>query len=109
MGNDKWGSVLAGETSIEGAIREAKEEVGLDLRNCKHQFITVLKRPHTLNHIWLFEKEFPLTDVVLQKEEVEEVKLVTIEEIRKILEDGSFIQVCNNYFEELASKIEERC
>ena len=44
----KWaytaGAVDAGESSLEGAIREAKEELGIDLKENKVEFLLSFKR-----------------------------------------------------------------
>ena len=50
------GSVLAGETSLEGALREIKEELGLDLHAAPYAFIKSEKRDryHDFYDSWLF-------------------------------------------------------
>ena len=51
------GHLSAGDESLEGAIRELKEELGLDVRPNELQFIKTIKR-FTLNHEHHFLSSF---------------------------------------------------
>ncbi len=86
------GSALAGEDSRQAAERETLEELGIRL-----QLEGV--RPHfSINYTRGFDDfytvELPDTDLsslVLQETEVAEVKWASREEVRRMLEDGSFV------------------
>lgn len=85
------GHVTAGETSQMGASRELFEELGL-----KRDFSGI--RPHfTINFVHGFddyffvEEDIDLKDLTLQKEEVQDVKWATRDEIKKMIENGEFI------------------
>ena len=93
------GSVLAGETSEEAALREAKEETGIDHTNSRrtliHSFTRIFDDGKLGWHgdfwdLWLFEADFPIEDVVLQKGETADAKWVCGEELMKIDEHGEF-------------------
>lgn len=89
------GHVDAGE-SVDSAIkREVFEEVGLSVDDsqisCYEVFKSELKENYyTYNYI--FFTDFDENDFVLQKEEVEQVKYFSIEEMEKFKEEGD-----NNY------------
>lgn len=70
------GAVLCGEESIEGAKRELLEEVGIDISDARIRYIGRVKKNRKFADIYFAEKEFCLSDCVLQKEEVDEVCLV---------------------------------
>lgn len=70
------GAVLCGEESIEGAKRELLEEVGIDISDARIRYIGRVKKNRKFADIYFVEKEFCLSDCVLQKEEVDEVCLV---------------------------------
>ena len=75
------GAVLCGEESIEGAKRELLEEVGIDISDARIRYIGRVKKNRKFADIYFAEKEFCLSDCVLQKEEVDEVCLVDGREI----------------------------
>lgn len=92
---DVWdlnmGHVLARETSKQGAIREIYEELGVKL-NCDE--LKQVKRFiwEEFNHIidiWLIHKDIDINKVVLQEEEVSEVKYVSKKELMNLLTDPS--------------------
>lgn len=91
------GSALKGETSQQAAMREVKEELGLDidLTNC---------RPSLTNHfeqgfddIYLINQEVDLSKLQLQYEEVQDVKWASQQEILELMREGQFIP----YYESL--------
>ena len=73
--------MLCGEESIEGAKRELLEEVGIDISDARIRYIGRVKKNRKFADIYFAEKEFCLSDCVLQKEEVDEVCLVDGREI----------------------------
>ena len=85
------GGVDAGETSRQGAEREVSEELGYDLD------LTGLRPAVTVNFEGGFDDFFVVTrdldlgDLRLQKEEVSDVRWVTLEETLAMLDNGTFI------------------
>ena len=84
------GSVLSGETSLEAAIREVKEEVGL----CVDSSNAWLFVTHTVDNIifdhWLFRHEFDLSNIILQEGETIDVKALKWYEIKELIDKGLF-------------------
>ena len=85
------GHIEAGETSQDSAARELWEELGI-----KRDFTGL--RPHfTINFVHGFDDYFFLLEdidldkLTLQETEVKAVKWAGREEIKKMIEDGSFI------------------
>lgn len=85
------GAVTAGETSAMGAERELFEEIGI-----RHSFEGV--RPHfSFSHrigfadCYIIEKDVEPSELKLQASEVSEVRWATLDEILKMIDDGSFI------------------
>ncbi len=88
------GSVLMGENTYEGAIREAKEELTIDISNAPYAFVGTTTRyyencPDILD-VYLFEIDTPIDEITIQKEEVNDVKWATIEEILELYNKGKF-------------------
>ena len=82
------GAVDSGETSLEGAIRECKEELGIDLNKENMEFMLSFKRKSSFVDVWLARQNINLEDIVMEKEEVSEVKWVTKEELGKMIENN---------------------
>lgn len=83
----KWdvtgGGVMAGETSADAALRELREELGLSLRPEELHFVRRRvdeNAGHCLLDMYCAKLHFRPEDCVLQKEEVEAVRLVSFEE-----------------------------
>lgn len=90
------GCVDAGETSREGAIRETKEELGLDLPADVTPNLTVYFN-YGFDDVYCVTMNVDVKDVILQKEEVAEVKWLTKREIYDMLDDGRFIPYDRDY------------
>ena len=108
----KWeptgGAVMAGENSLQGALREVGEELGVELMPGAGQLFASFKRgkpswenPGFLD-VWVFEAEVDLRTIRLQEEETCDAKWATEEEIRKMIENDEFIPMKKHpYYEEL--------
>ena len=85
------GGVDAGETSRQAAEREFLEELGypLDLGNLR-QSVTV-NFDGGFDDFFIIQKDLDLSALVLQKEEVAEVRYVTEDEVEAMVDSGSFI------------------
>lgn len=96
---NKWdiscaGHLSAGESSLEGAVREIKEELGIEVTNDQLQLLTTLKRESRYS-LTFINKEFKdvyllcfsvdVDKVQLQEEEVSEIKYVSVQEIKDMI------------------------
>ena len=77
------GSVLAGESSLEGAVREVSEELGIRLNPCQGKLIYQTRREHTQDFydVWLFHNDTPIDKLRLQETEVACAKWVSTEKL----------------------------
>ena len=102
------GSVLKGESSIQGAIREAKEEVGVDLSpdNGKIVFSKVRKiidgkRFNDIVDVWLFQYD---GDVILNNattDEVEQIVWMNKSQILELFEQNKLVDTLKYFFTEI--------
>ena len=81
------GHVNSGETPLESIKREVKEEIGIDISNDSIVELGYLLYDMPLRYIFYLKKDIDINSVQTQKEEVEYVKYMTIEEINKIIEN----------------------
>lgn len=94
----KWeltgGSIIAGETSLQGMLREIREEIGLIFSPEDAIFLTSIRRdkaPADFKDIWLFKKDIKLEDVKFPDGEAIEAKWVTIEELLQMKEKNETV------------------
>jgi 8-oxo-dGTP pyrophosphatase MutT (NUDIX family) len=95
------GSVLAGETSLEGAIRETKEEVGIDLSNISGKKIFHKNRPHfrDMMDVWLFHYDGEVDLNKATTKEVCETMWLSYDEIKDLLVSGELVPTLDYFFD----------
>ncbi len=102
------GSVLKGESSIDGALREVKEEVGLDLKPEAGKLLFTKLRGTDVKYeckqfndfmdVWLFEYDGDLHLDNATTDEVADCRWMTVSEIRKLYEDNRLVQTLDYFF-----------
>ncbi|MBR6872322.1 MAG: NUDIX hydrolase [Ruminococcus sp.] len=89
------GSVITGETPVEAAVRELREETGLKaLPQALDYRGQLLFKSSAHNHItlfYLFRADFQEDSIVLQPGETEAARLVYPAEIEQMAKKGEFI------------------
>ena len=103
----KWdiaaaGHVSSGQTSIEAAIRETLEEVGIKVSEKELQYILTYKDKEKVeedyidNQIYdcyiVKRKKIELKDIKIQESEVEQVKLCSLKEFDEIIKSGNIMK-----------------
>lgn len=85
------GSVTAGETSQQGAMRETEEELGLniDLHNQLPHLSITFERGY--DDIYIVNREADLETLAVPNDEVSDVKWASIDEIHQMIDDKTFI------------------
>lgn len=84
------GLVKQGNSFDEQVLEEAKEELNLDLeiRELKHVYTE--KQKNTFVHTYYLKKDIDIEKLSLQKEEVEYVKWLSVNEINELINQESF-------------------
>ena len=82
------GHVKAGQTSVEGIIEEVKEELGLDITNENFKLMETIKWDFAFMDVYYLEKNIDIKDIIVQEEEVEFVKWLSVYEIEKLIEEN---------------------
>lgn len=95
------GHIESFETSLEGIVREAKEELGLDIDSKNIiTFNSGVNKKYVFYSYYL-RKNIDLNSLVLQSDEVEDAKLVSLSEIENLINKGNFkeshIKIFNDY------------
>jgi len=93
---------VSGDDSIGAAVREVKEETGLDVLPENGEFLFTRTRDNIILDVWLFRQDFDISDVKLQENETIDAKYATPDEIRVMINNGEFITY--HYIDDLFQK-----
>ncbi len=99
------GSVLKGEESIDGAIREAKEEVGIALQpsHGKKVFSKIRnvidgKIFRDILDVWLFEYDGELQIEKATTDEVKDCRWMAADDIKRLYDSGRMVDTLDYFF-----------
>lgn len=86
------GHIRAGESVINGAIRELKEELGVETKESELQYIVTIKstkNPKNMEfgYVYLLKCNNQVEEYIFEDNEVSEVKYVYFEELEKMVEE----------------------
>ena len=87
MWSTTGGHPKAGESSIEGIITEIKEELGLSVSTKELELFKTVKTEDDFVDIYYLKIDVDLDEIVIQEEEVEEVKWASVEEINNLIDE----------------------
>ena len=98
------GHVLSGEFGYQTVIRETKEEIGVDITKNDLEFIGGTRSENIsgnivnrlFNEFYIVHKDLDINDIILQEDEVQEIKWFNKEEV---------ISRINDNYKELTDKI----
>lgn len=100
----KWattgGHPVSGETSKQGIITEIKEELGINVVEENVILFKTIKTEDDYVDIYYLKEDVDINRIKIQKEEVEDVKWATIEEIQKMIQEGKFSNSHKEFFED---------
>ena len=97
------GSILAGETSLEGVLREIKEELGIEFLKEEAIFLKEIRRdkiPPDFKDLWLFRKDININDITFPDGESIEAKWVSIDTFQKMFENREIVPTVDFGIEE---------
>ena len=107
----KWGvtggGTDTGETTIDTLKRECKEELGIDIDIENAELMLTSRGKYTYIDVYLLKANLDLKDIVMQEEEVQEIKWATADEIRKIIESEQLVSNIVIYFEMLMKMLDK--
>lgn len=92
------GSVRAGESSLDGVLRELSEELGINATKDEMQFLASYRRKIYFVDVWLLNKNIDIKNIIMQKDEVQAVKWVTLKEFEKMLDNKEVIRSSYDYY-----------
>ncbi|WP_115463032.1 NUDIX hydrolase [Winogradskyella aurantiaca] len=116
------GHIDAGESFKEAALREAKEEIGIDLKESqlihigaelhKGEYNNGAIKDYEFHQMFVAEFNTPLASLLINTEEVEAIKLVSIPEFKTLLNNSRtnshFIPTNIPYYQFIIGQIQKR-
>lgn len=95
------GHIVAGETPIQGAIRETYEELGIETKVSDYKFIGeyIMDKSFEIAQVYLLKLDLEISECKLQKEEVAEVKWLSYDEFKKLFYSTEFVPFDDEYRE----------
>lgn len=104
--DDKYGTTGGhpkfGESSLEGIINEVKEELGLSITNDDIMLVAKTRWNNDINDIYYMKKDInDLSKLSLQKEEVDNIFWLSIDEIEEINSRGNMLESHYYFFKKL--------
>ena len=94
------GAVTAGETSLQAAVREAMEEVGVQLDPASGRLVSsaIREKYRNFRDVWVFPYDGPLDLSAATTDEVADMHWMTAEEIRQLQQQGLWVENLNYFF-----------
>lgn len=110
---NKWdmpsaGHVDAGETALEGAIRETREELGIETAAEEYRFLGefIEDSCREIGQVFLLCRDIAVEEMTLQEDEVAEVKWLSSDEFKALLYSDSFTPFSNAYKDWVIGQLE---
>lgn len=100
------GSAVSGENSATAAARELREELGIKAVEDDLRFAARLKRRNSMLDIYFIRCDADATGLRLQRNEVAEVKWVTPEGLREMIEKREYHNYGREYFKTVFDYLE---
>ncbi len=85
------GSAIKGDSSLLAALRETKEELGIDFDINKAKMLFTKTFSRGFDDVWLVRQNFDIDDLSLQYEEVADAKWASKQQINEMIKAGEFI------------------
>ena len=108
------GCVCAGETSMQGAIREVREEVGIDLSDSSRRLILSERKMAEDGSLGYFEKVWVFDydgDIHLERaltpDEVESAEWMSVQDVLKLRDEGKLFRPVAQYLDKVLAALEE--
>lgn len=95
------GHVNSGETPLESIKREVKEEIGINIDNDNIVDLGYLLYDMPLRYMFYLKKDIDIDSVKTQKEEVEYVEYMNVDEVNKIIESKQITESHANIFKKV--------
>lgn len=109
---DMWsmtgGHPKSGESSLEGIVTEIDEEIGVQVNSEDVILFETIKTEDDFVDLYYLKKDIDIKDIVMQEEEVSEVKWATIDEIDMLIKDNLFLPPHIEFYKKLIAYLNNK-
>lgn len=99
------GHIVSGEEPIVSIKREVLEELGIDVSNDNIISLGYMLYDKPLRYLFYLKKDIDINSVVVQKEEVEFVKYMSVDEINDLINNNLITKSHGILFKELLKRL----
>lgn len=100
------GSVLTGETSREGAVRELFEETGIKVKEDELTLIASERTRNAFGDCYMLKKDVPIENIVLQDGETADAMWVSLSTLDRMIEEGLIADPVKNRLKKIRTEFE---
>lgn len=86
------GAAIAGESSLQAALREVEEEIGIHPDAGSMELLARIKRTDWFTDLWLLRQDIAMEDIVMQPGEVSDVLWANRPKIMEMAGAGDFVK-----------------
>ena len=105
------GSVILGENSLDTIVREAKEELNIDIYKANLKLITKFRTGNVWIDTYILKCDYDISKMKFQEDEVSDAKWATWKEIDDLVKNEQFIkhrwEFVNKFLKEEIEKNEQ--
>jgi len=101
------GSVITGETSTQGAVRELFEETGIAILEKELVFLGTENEPSAFVDSYILKKDISIGELTMQEGETVAAKWVSLEELDELITNGSIALPVVKRLDRVRGKFEE--
>lgn len=92
------GAAQAGETSLQAVMRELREETGICGKPEEFTLLCQDMDEHTIYDFYALKRKVPLSDIVLQPGETDDVRWATFDQVHAMIRDKQICRIIANQF-----------
>ena len=99
------GGTLAGETTLQSAVREVAEETGIAAKAHEFTFFATYQRKNFFQDLYLLRRDVDINDIVLQLDEAIDKRWATEEDILQLIANQEFVYTVGLRFEKYRDEV----
>ncbi|MCR5087847.1 MAG: GNAT family N-acetyltransferase [Lachnospiraceae bacterium] len=101
------GGTLAGETTLQSAVREVAEETGIAAKAHEFTFFATYQRKNFFQDLYLLRRDVDIKDIVLQPDEAVDARWATEEDILQLIANQEFVYTVGLRFEKYRDEVRQ--